>query len=118
MDRQVQIQKAIEIDEVAIDPVPVQLILGTSLYKVHTLFSLLSLNHAYVTYQGQLVGVVGLKEVSRSLICTLENEGEYKGMIINLYTQKYKFRQKDRSQEYLISRQLIILTLIKHNISR
>ena len=74
MDRQMQIQKAIEIDEVAIDPVPVQLILGTSLYKVHTLFSLLSLNHAYVTYQGQLVGVVGLKEVSGSLVFILEDE--------------------------------------------
>lgn len=33
-------------------------------FQVHSLFSLLGLNHAYVTNTGRLVGVVGLKEVS------------------------------------------------------
>lgn len=58
-----QLRKPIDLDEVAIDPAPFQLVLGTSLYKVHTLFSLLGLNHAYVTHRGKLVGVVALKEV-------------------------------------------------------
>ncbi|KIH45971.1 hypothetical protein ANCDUO_23979, partial [Ancylostoma duodenale] len=52
----------IDLDDVAIDPAPFQLVKGTSLYKVHTLFSLLALNHAYVTEKGRLVGVVALKE--------------------------------------------------------
>uniref|UniRef100_A0A915MQ33 Chloride channel protein n=1 Tax=Meloidogyne javanica TaxID=6303 RepID=A0A915MQ33_MELJA len=50
-------------DELAIDAAPFQLVIGTSLYKVHTLFSLLGLNHAYVTHRGRLVGVVALREV-------------------------------------------------------
>uniref|UniRef100_A0A158QNP8 Chloride channel protein n=1 Tax=Haemonchus placei TaxID=6290 RepID=A0A158QNP8_HAEPC len=53
----------LDLDDVAIDPAPFQLVKGTSLYKVHTLFSLLALNHAYVTERGRLVGVVALKEV-------------------------------------------------------
>ena len=32
-------------------------------FQVHSLFSLLGLNHAYVTNTGRLVGVVALKEV-------------------------------------------------------
>lgn len=47
----------------AIDAAPFQLVQGTSLYKVHTLFSLLGLNHAYVTHRGKLIGVVSLREV-------------------------------------------------------
>ena len=33
------------------------------LFQVHSLFSLLGLNHAYVTNTGRLAGVVALKEV-------------------------------------------------------
>ncbi|KAK6732521.1 hypothetical protein RB195_016725 [Necator americanus] len=57
----------IDLDDVAIDPAPFQLVKGTSLYKVHTLFSLLALNHAYVTEKGRLVGVVALKELREAL---------------------------------------------------
>ncbi|CAD5228660.1 unnamed protein product [Bursaphelenchus okinawaensis] len=58
-----QLNEAIEIDEVLIDPAPFQLVRRTSLYKVHSVFSLLSLNRAYVTDRGRLVGVVALKDV-------------------------------------------------------
>lgn len=47
-----------------IDPAPFQLVRRTSLYKVHSLFSLLDLNRAYVTERGRLVGVVALRDVS------------------------------------------------------
>lgn len=47
-----------------IDPAPFQLVEKTSLIKVHTLFSMVGINHAYVTNIGQLVGVVGLIEVN------------------------------------------------------
>ncbi|CAB3403791.1 unnamed protein product [Caenorhabditis bovis] len=57
----------LDLEEVAIDPAPFQLVRGTSLYKVHTLFSLLALNHAYVTEKGRLVGVVALKELREAL---------------------------------------------------
>lgn len=46
-----------------IDPAPFQLVERTSLLKVHSLFSMVGVNHAYVTAIGRLVGVVALKEV-------------------------------------------------------
>lgn len=49
---------------VKIDPSPFQLVEKTSLLKVHSLFSMIGINHAYVTKIGRLVGVVALKEVS------------------------------------------------------
>ncbi|VDP41576.1 unnamed protein product [Heligmosomoides polygyrus] len=62
-DPEALLSRTIDLDEIAIDAAPFQLVLGSSLYKVHTLFSLLGLSHAYVTDCGRLVGVVGLKEV-------------------------------------------------------
>ncbi|CAD5220692.1 unnamed protein product [Bursaphelenchus okinawaensis] len=66
-DHAKKLEKTIDLDELAIDSAPFQLVLGTSLYKVHTLFSLLSLNHAYVTHRGKLVGVVALRELRLAL---------------------------------------------------
>ncbi|XP_061163559.1 chloride channel protein 2-like isoform X2 [Saccostrea echinata] len=57
----------IEWEGVQIDPAPFQLVERTSLHKVHSLFSLLGINHAYVTNTGRLVGVVGLKELRRAI---------------------------------------------------
>lgn len=48
---------------VKIDPSPFQLVEKTSILKVHSLFSMIGINHAYVTLTGKLVGVVALKEV-------------------------------------------------------
>lgn len=50
---------------VKIDPSPFQLVERTSILKVHSLFSMIGINHAYVTKIGKLVGVVALKEVSQ-----------------------------------------------------
>jgi chloride channel 2 len=50
-----------------IDPAPFQLVEHTSLIKVHSLFSMLQLNHTYVTSIGKLVGVVALKDVSKDM---------------------------------------------------
>ncbi|KAL3120730.1 hypothetical protein niasHT_008022 [Heterodera trifolii] len=66
-DRAAQLRKPIDLDEVAIDAAPFQLVIGTSLYRVHTLFALLGLNHAYVTNRGRLVGVVALRELRAAL---------------------------------------------------
>uniref|UniRef100_A0A0N5AGE0 Chloride channel protein n=1 Tax=Syphacia muris TaxID=451379 RepID=A0A0N5AGE0_9BILA len=67
LDRAALLQRKIDLDEIAIDPAPFQLVLGTSLYKVHTLFSLLGLHHAYVTNRGKLVGVISTKELRDAL---------------------------------------------------
>ncbi|MFH4974699.1 hypothetical protein AB6A40_001408 [Gnathostoma spinigerum] len=68
MERLNRLREPIDLDEVVIDPAPFQLVLGTSLYKVHTLFSLLGLHHAYVTNQGKLVGVVAIRELRNALV--------------------------------------------------
>lgn len=59
-------EMALEVDfsRCHIDPAPFQLVERTSLLKVHSLFSMVGVNHAYVTAIGRLVGVVGLKEVT------------------------------------------------------
>lgn len=60
-----EMAKPIDLDEASIhiDPAPFQLVEKTSILKVHSLFSMIGINHAYVTKIGRLVGVVGLKEV-------------------------------------------------------
>ncbi|XP_030756628.1 chloride channel protein 2 isoform X2 [Sitophilus oryzae] len=50
-----------------IDPAPFQLVEKTSLLKVHSLFSMVGVNHAYVTAIGRLIGVVGLKELRKAI---------------------------------------------------
>ncbi|XP_066295821.1 chloride channel protein 2-like isoform X3 [Branchiostoma lanceolatum] len=62
-----QLQDRINFDAVTIDPAPFQLVERTSLHKVHSLFSLLGLHHAYVTTIGRLIGVVSLKEVRKAI---------------------------------------------------
>ncbi|KAH7704783.1 CRE-CLH-3 protein [Aphelenchoides avenae] len=58
-----RLEEIIELDDKMIDPAPFQLVRRTSLYKVHSLFSLLDLNRAYVTERGRLVGVVALRDL-------------------------------------------------------
>ena len=57
------LSQTIDFKKSYIDPAPFQLVERTSLYKIHSLFSILCLSHAYVTSIGRLVGVVTLKDV-------------------------------------------------------
>ncbi|XP_078374298.1 chloride channel protein 2-like isoform X2 [Oculina patagonica] len=61
------LQKSVDYSNCQIDPAPFQLVERTSLLKVHKLFALLNLSHAYVTTLGRLVGVVALKEVRQAI---------------------------------------------------
>lgn len=61
------LQKTVDYSSCQIDPAPFQLVERTSLLKVHKLFALLNLSHAYVTTLGRLVGVVALKEVRQAI---------------------------------------------------
>ena len=63
----------VDFDDCQIDPAPFQLVERTSLHKVHSLFSLLGLGHAYVTSVGRLVGVVSLKELRLAIQGTTSN---------------------------------------------
>ncbi|PIK54875.1 putative chloride channel protein 2 [Apostichopus japonicus] len=57
-----ELKDQLDLKDSHIDPAPFQLVERTSLHKVHSLFSLLGLSHAYVTTLGRLVGIVALKE--------------------------------------------------------
>ncbi|XP_021693329.1 chloride channel protein 2 [Aedes aegypti] len=58
-----EMAKSIDIDNLPIDPAPFQLVERTTILKVHSLFAMASINLAYVTNIGKLVGVVALKEL-------------------------------------------------------
>lgn len=62
-----QMQLPVNFTSIHIDPAPFQLVGMTSLLKVHSLFSMVGVNHAYVTDIGKLVGVVGLKELRQAI---------------------------------------------------
>ncbi|XP_051989446.1 chloride channel protein 2-like [Xyrauchen texanus] len=62
-----QFDEAVNFNNCKIDPAPFQLVERTSLHKTHTIFSLLGLDHAYVTSTGRLVGVVSLKELRKAI---------------------------------------------------
>ncbi|XP_055084540.1 chloride channel protein 2a [Periophthalmus magnuspinnatus] len=62
-----QLDQAVDFKNCKIDPAPFQLVEQTSLHKTHTIFSLLGLDHAYVTSMGRLVGVVSLKELRKAI---------------------------------------------------
>ncbi|KAM8838856.1 chloride channel protein 2-like isoform 2-T2 [Synchiropus picturatus] len=62
-----QLDQSVDFKNCKIDPAPFQLVEQTSLHKTHTIFSLLGLDHAYVTSMGRLVGVVSLKELRKAI---------------------------------------------------
>ncbi|XP_068604994.1 chloride channel protein 2-like [Brachionichthys hirsutus] len=62
-----QLDKPVDFKNCKIDPAPFQLVEQTSLHKTHTIFSLLGLDHAYVTSMGRLVGAVSLKELRKAI---------------------------------------------------
>ena len=67
--------KEVDLKKLQIDPAPFQLVEKSSLVKVHSMFSLLGVSHAYVTAIGRLIGVVGLKELRSGI--ENANSGHY-----------------------------------------
>lgn len=59
-----QLDQRVEFGAIKVDPAPFQLVERTSLFKVHSLFSMLGLKHGYVTTLGKLIGVISLQDVS------------------------------------------------------
>ncbi|XP_068173473.1 chloride channel protein 2c isoform X2 [Antennarius striatus] len=64
---EMQLDEQVSFNNCKIDPAPFQLVERTSLHKTHTIFSLLGLDHAYVTSIGRLIGVVSLKELRKAI---------------------------------------------------
>ncbi|XP_063162432.1 chloride channel protein 2 isoform X2 [Candoia aspera] len=62
-----QLDQLVNFNNCKIDPAPFQLVERTSLHKTHTIFSLLGVDHAYVTSIGRLIGVVTLKELRKAI---------------------------------------------------
>ncbi|XP_030634625.1 chloride channel protein 2c isoform X2 [Chanos chanos] len=62
-----QLDEIVNFNNCKIDPAPFQLVERTSLHKTHTIFSLLGLDHAYVTSIGRLIGVVSLRELRKAI---------------------------------------------------
>ena len=58
-----EMRKRVDFSRCTVDQTPIQLVAKTTLLKVHSLFSLLGINRAYVTEVGRLVGVVAMREV-------------------------------------------------------
>ncbi|NWI53040.1 CLCN2 protein, partial [Calyptomena viridis] len=95
-----QLDQLVDFSSAKIDPAPFQLVEHTSLHKVclhptpnphlcrlrpptqpslflqtHTIFSLLGLDHAFVTSIGRLVGMVSLKELRKAIEGSLTAKG-------------------------------------------
>ncbi|XP_062901765.1 chloride channel protein 2-like isoform X1 [Mobula hypostoma] len=70
-----QLDEEVDFNNCKIDPAPFQLVEWTSLHKTHTMFSLLGLNHAYVTSIGKLIGVVALKELRKAIEGSVTSKG-------------------------------------------
>ncbi|XP_025051693.1 chloride channel protein 2, partial [Alligator sinensis] len=62
-----QLEQLVNFNNSKIDPAPFQLVERTSLHKTHTIFSLLGVDHAYVTSIGRLIGLVSLKELRKAI---------------------------------------------------
>ncbi|XP_063298965.1 chloride channel protein 2 isoform X2 [Pelobates fuscus] len=64
---ELQLDEPINFNNCQIDPAPFQLVERTSLHKAHNVFSLLGMDHAYVTSIGRLIGMVTLRELRKAI---------------------------------------------------
>ncbi|CAG9772798.1 unnamed protein product [Ceutorhynchus assimilis] len=83
-----QLNQQVDFTSSQVDPAPFQLVERTSLLKVHSLFSMMHLNTAYVTAIGKLVGVVGGKELRLAI------EGANSGALPKIIMDKEEAKQE------------------------
>eukprot|EP00066_Takifugu_rubripes_P017815 XP_011607081.1 PREDICTED: chloride channel protein 2 [Takifugu rubripes] len=88
---EMQLDEQVNFDDCKIDPAPFQLVERTSLHKTHTIFSLLGLDHAYVTSIGRLIGMVSLIELRKAI------EGSVKAKGVKLRPPLASFRDSGTS---------------------
>ncbi|KAF8386395.1 hypothetical protein PRIPAC_75537 [Pristionchus pacificus] len=71
-----RLQQDFRIPDQEIDAAPSQLVRKTPLFKIHSIFSMLQINRAYVVDCGRLVGVVALADVRDALEHSLSDDPE------------------------------------------
>ncbi|BFZ23084.1 hypothetical protein BsWGS_26123 [Bradybaena similaris] len=106
---QERLQQPIAWEGVQIDPAPFQLVERTSLHKVHSLFSLLGLSHAFVTNTGCLVGVVGLKELRIAIQGEIEHQGDGKKIVTDPKLAEEEKAAKDEESAPIDDSQLEVV---------
>lgn len=87
-----QLNQVVDFSQCHVDPAPFQLVERTTLIKVHTLFSMLGLNYAYVTAIGRLIGVVALKELRKAI------ENISSGLFISNSQHTGNFNEQEKSE--------------------
>lgn len=87
-----QLNQVVDFSQCHVDPAPFQLVERTTLLKVHTLFSMLGLNYAYVTAIGRLIGVVALKELRKAI------ENISSGLFISDSQHAGNFNEQEKSE--------------------
>ncbi|KAI5625402.1 chloride channel, voltage-sensitive 2b, partial [Silurus asotus] len=70
-----QLDEKINFDLCKIDPASVQIVERTSLQKIHKIFAMLGLDHAYVTSAGRLIGVVSHQELRQGFETSVKSAG-------------------------------------------
>ncbi|KZS06049.1 Chloride channel protein 2 [Daphnia magna] len=84
--------KPVDFHMCHVDPAPFQLVERTSLLKVHSMFSLLGVNRAYVTTIGRLIGIVSLSELRKAIEDV--NSG------VSLAFHRYSFSSQGDNSEF------------------
>ncbi|XP_026799136.2 chloride channel protein 2 isoform X2 [Pangasianodon hypophthalmus] len=70
-----QLDEKVNFNLCKIDPASVQIVERTSLQKIHNIFSMMGLDHAYVTSVGRLVGVVSRQELRKGFETSVKTAG-------------------------------------------
>nr|CAH0108618.1 unnamed protein product [Daphnia galeata] len=87
-----ELLKPVDFHTCHVDPAPFQLVERTSLLKVHSMFSLLGVNRAYVTTIGRLIGIVSLSELRKAI--EVVNSG------VSLAFHRYSFSSQGENSEF------------------
>ncbi|KAG9265320.1 chloride channel protein 2-like [Astyanax mexicanus] len=70
-----QLEEKVNLNSCMVDPASIQLVERTSLQKVHSIFSLMGLELAYVTDAGKLIGVVSRRELQKAFEDSVKKQG-------------------------------------------
>lgn len=91
--RRVTIDSPIDFSHMEIDPAPLRLVEQSPLAQIHTMFSLMNMNEAYVTSLGKVIGFIDLRILSDAI---LENEG---GLIFSSNSRAARRESRDDQDE-------------------
>ncbi|XP_034722609.1 chloride channel protein 2-like isoform X2 [Etheostoma cragini] len=94
-----QLDKQVNFNNCNIDDSTIQLVEHMSLHKTHTIFSVLDLDHAFVTSVGRLVGVVSVKDLHKTFKGTVKEKGAKVLPALASFRDKGKSSSKNNTTE-------------------